>query len=177
MSGVTTAPGGPGASAPRHLDLATRQALSGAFDPVFFARRHRDLASPGAGPAVLLDAYLAHAPDRTLEPRADFSERYYLAHAPDVREAVAAGAFVSGFHHWVLYGRDEHRPHHPDCAADATQARLKDQVERLFDDRWYGATFMAEATATRTEALRHFMTQGLADGAVPVPPHVFDENF
>lgn len=168
---------GASASAPAYLDHAARQALSEAFDPTFFARRHRDLALPGADGETLLDAYLAHVHERVLEPRADFSECHYLSHAPDVHEAVLAGTFLSGFHHWVLYGRGESRPHHPECAADAAQARLKDQVERLFDDRWYCATFMEEATATRSEALRHFVTQGLADGAVPVPPDLFDENF
>jgi phytanoyl-CoA hydroxylase len=44
--------------------------------------------------------------DETLIP---FSEERYLDRYPDVREAIGRGAFVSGRHHYDLFGKAEGR--------------------------------------------------------------------
>jgi hypothetical protein len=43
-------------------------------------------------------------------PPPDFDEKSYLEANLDVNEAVLNGAFDSGFHHWLAYGREHKRP-------------------------------------------------------------------
>jgi hypothetical protein len=45
----------------------------------------------------------------TREDDACFDEEWYLAQNPDVADAVAAGAFLTGRHHYALHGRSEGR--------------------------------------------------------------------
>jgi hypothetical protein len=42
-------------------------------------------------------------------PNPLFNERYYLANNPDVRGAVASGAFPSGYYHFINHGQFEQR--------------------------------------------------------------------
>lgn len=46
----------------------------------------------------------------------EFNELAYMAANPDVEAAVRRGEIVSGFHHWVEFGRQEGRPLNPDAA-------------------------------------------------------------
>ena len=46
-------------------------------------------------------------------PFPEFFEKEYLRANPDVRAAVAAGTFASGYEHWLRHGRAEGRPLRP----------------------------------------------------------------
>jgi phytanoyl-CoA hydroxylase len=70
-----------------------------------------------------------------------FDEEYYLAIHPDIRDGVAAGQFVNGYHHYRLHGRAEGRTCAPEfdaqwyarvypmVAADLAQGRARDEAD------------------------------------------------
>ncbi len=82
------------------------------FDPVFYlnAARRAGLLADGAAPVDPFRHYLAVGQRRGLSPGPLFNEQGYLARNGDVAEAVAAGHYRSGFHHWLVCGRTEGRP-------------------------------------------------------------------
>ena len=53
--------------------------------------------------------YVRHGMRKGYSPNGRFSEAWYLAFHPDVREAVQGGDLVCGFHHWLVTGREEGR--------------------------------------------------------------------
>ena len=56
-----------------------------------------------------IEGHLFRDESKTEQPPDDFDENAYLAANPDVVRAVKRGAFLSGFHHWLQFGRNENR--------------------------------------------------------------------
>lgn len=76
-----------------------------------------------------------------------FSEKYYLANNADVANAVKKGDFVSGYSHYLQYGKKEGRKPLPDIPAgfnDANYLKLNPDV----------------ANAGYTSGLAHYLTYG-----------------
>ena len=84
-------------------------------------------------------------------------EAWYLAHHPDVADAVRAGHFRSGEHHYVVHG--------------ILEGRLPRQPE--VDAAWYLATYPDVAAAVRdgrfASAYEHYVREGWREGRRPTP--------
>lgn len=87
-----------------------------------------------------------------------FDEQWYLRRYADVAEAVAAGVFNSGHHHFVEVGYFEGRSPH------AFEV----------DEKWYVETYPDIAEGIRTgkikSAEQHFNEHGYAEGRRPSAP-------
>ncbi|MGH8551536.1 MAG: hypothetical protein ACRERU_23605, partial [Methylococcales bacterium] len=154
------------------------------FDPEFFRQRYGHLVLPNFARRsdrddALFLFYLTHVRGEFLDLNRRFSEKDYLALNRDVKTAVDKGDYVSGFHHWVLHGRDEKRR----CRGVAQDFRNitpgRNAVQVIFDADYYVWKLM-ETTNLRIpkeEALDHFWFVGLKAGIVPVPITMFDEEF
>lgn len=81
------------------------------FDPGFFLRLYgpRLELDPNAAPHELRQLYVTHVSAHGLSPNGRFNEQAYLSENPDIQEAVTAGQFACGFHHWLWGGRHEQR--------------------------------------------------------------------
>jgi len=90
----------PGDTLPdRVIDLASlRTSLAGA-----------GLCEQIASDADIVSLYLNRAECRLISPNALFDEPWYRAHHQDVAEAVATGAFLCGFAHFLSHGLSEGR--------------------------------------------------------------------
>lgn len=84
------------------------------FDTSDYQELYQDVEDAGYNPLVHFAAFgaaegrLAKSEFRTYLA-SGFDEATYLANNADVAAAVNAGDFVSGFHHWSLYGLSEGR--------------------------------------------------------------------
>lgn len=81
------------------------------IDYVYFINEYKDLVM-GVEPLnkeTVLNLYIAGNRTSSLDPSHAFDEDAYRKHNPDVREAVESGAYISGFHHWLRYGKAEGR--------------------------------------------------------------------
>ena len=76
-----------------------------------------------------------------------FSEKYYLANNPDVANAVSKGSFVSGYSHYLQYGKKEGRKALPD-------------VPSGFNDTNYLKLNSDVKNAGYTSGLAHYLTYG-----------------
>lgn len=150
-------------------------AMRAAFDADFFRKKYTHLFF-GQDEIDPLAIYLGEA-WTPLDPRADFAEDYYLRQHGDVRVAVAAGVFRCGFHHWVRFGRNEFRAHHPVVANTSGRARSKILLEDHFGADRYRESYMEDQAASFSEALVHFLTVGIHKSVIPIAAHFFDEDF
>ena len=85
----------------------------------------------------------------------DFDEKWYLLRYPDVAEAVGAGTFKSGRHHFIEVGYFEgRRPR-----------------EFEVDEKWYMEAYpdVAKSVSKRTikSARQHFNEYGYDEGRMP----------
>ena len=91
-----------------------------------------------------------------------FNEHYYLAMNPDVAAAVRAGAFASGYQHYLLLGQHEGR-----------------NPSAYFDEAYYLATNPDVAAAVRAGVLAsgfaHYVAAGQFEGRNPSP--YFNESY
>jgi hypothetical protein len=89
-----------------------------------------------------------------LSPNRYFDESWYLRTYRDVRRAVAAAEFQSGFHHYMLRGASEGRSPNPD-----------------FDEKWYLTHYPDVAQAVRRGDFRcgyeHYLSSGELEGRSP----------
>ena len=87
-----------------------------------------------------------------------FDEKWYLARYPDVAEAVAAGVFSSGRHHFIEVGYFE--------------GRFPSELE--VDEKWYLATYPDIAEGIKKgkikSARQHFNEFGYDEGRRPAAP-------
>ncbi len=87
-----------------------------------------------------------------------FDEKWYLTKYPDVGEAVAAGVFHSGHHHFVEVGYFE--------------GRYPREFE--VDEKWYVATYPDVAEGIKKgkikSARQHFNEHGYDEGRRPAAP-------
>ena len=81
--------------------------IAAEFDPAFY--REKYLSSFGQAVKNPFEHYLVEGTLHQHSPNKWFQEDWYRAFYPDVREAVEAGLFPSGFYHYVLHGRQENR--------------------------------------------------------------------
>jgi hypothetical protein len=80
------------------------------FDPVWYRQSYLK-AEISQNP---LDHYLHEGIKAGNSPNKWFDEAFYVAFYSDVRDSVAAGEFLNGFHHYLAHGRAEHRLAHFD---------------------------------------------------------------
>jgi hypothetical protein len=114
------------------------------FHSSFDARHFR----MGVGAAETLDRdtliqqYVTDPAYRRLSPNPCFSEEFYLATYPDVRDAVERGAVLSGFLHFVQQGIGEGRIPNPTMELQiARDAQPPADAEDDFDEVFYRATY------------------------------------
>lgn len=103
---------------PEEAASPLHQALRAEFDEEWYASTH--LAREASTDAWIdpWRHYVSRGMREGRSPSARFDEAWYLAFHPDVREAVAQGHLLCGFHHYVVTGRAEgRRPHHELAAA------------------------------------------------------------
>jgi GT2 family glycosyltransferase len=81
------------------------------FDPLWYIEHDETLrAQIEAGLCSALEHYLTHK-DR--DPLAEFSEYFYLASNPDIRQLIASRKFRNGYHHFLQLGAFELRSPSP----------------------------------------------------------------
>jgi hypothetical protein len=85
----------------------------------------------------------------------DVKEEWYLAHYPDVAEAIKAGAYKSGKHHFVEEGYFEGRV----------------PYEFAVDEQWYKSNYPDIAVGMQSGTLgspkEHFLAHGYKEGRLP----------
>jgi hypothetical protein len=94
------------ASAPAPLAL---QLMEDEFDADFYLQTYLAREESEAAWDKPFRHYLQVGRRKGYSPHARFSEAWYVAFYPDVREAIGRGELLCGFHHWVLAGRAEGR--------------------------------------------------------------------
>jgi hypothetical protein len=85
--------------------------LKSDFGAAFFAKKYKRRFSGKdlTNPAVAFSVYLSFVSRDHLDPNEGFSEEFYLHANPDVMVSVESGTLISGFQHWIQYGRQEGR--------------------------------------------------------------------
>jgi beta-1,2-rhamnosyltransferase WsaF-like protein len=94
-------------------------ALPREFDPGWYRQSYLQ-AELSQSP---LDHYLGEGIKAGNSPNKWFDEAFYVAFYSDVRDGVAAGEFLNGFHHYLMHGRAERRLAHFDLQK-ALEARM-----------------------------------------------------
>lgn len=79
------------------------------FDVKWYAKQYRDVLHAADYVGSELSHYLQFGARSGLSPNCWFSEDWYRAYYPDVREAIATGATPWGFYHYVEFGQTENR--------------------------------------------------------------------
>ncbi len=79
------------------------------FDDDFYFDTYLSREEPKDRWVDPFDHYLRTGMRKGYAPNGRFSESWYLAYYADVREGVAAGKILCGFHHYVVTGRAEGR--------------------------------------------------------------------
>lgn len=161
------------------------------------------LPSGAVLPYTLTPDLVAPSGDDAMRPL--FSETFYLHNNSDVATAVTAGAFASGFAHYLAYGAHEGRnpsayfdeayylAHNPDVAAQVTAGTYRsgfEQFARLgidqhrqpspfFDETYYlqlnTDVNSALQAGTLLTAYEHFVFYGVYEGRSG--SSLFDERF
>jgi O-antigen biosynthesis protein len=115
------------------MDVETSAPLWAAFDAEWYGRKYGAVISAGCtSSSELLEFYHAEGVKLGHSPSPYFDERWYLTSNPDVAQAVADGAFASGFEHYGLVGHKSRSAHwlfseayyfsqHADLTASALQ--------------------------------------------------------
>jgi glycosyltransferase involved in cell wall biosynthesis len=140
---------------------APERRTSPLFDPVWYSQRYPDAARS----IVLglyrspLEHYLCNDRPTEYDPSPWFSESFYLAENPGLRDAIGAEGFRNGFAHFLAFGSREGRAPHP-----------------ALDIAWYAAreTVVADIAAERAaDAFAHWITIGQPAGLPGrAPPNV-----
>lgn len=158
-----------------------------AFDDEFFLRNYAkrfnidDKSFPDK--EDIFSLYLRNIHELPLDPCPAFSEEIYLKYNPDVRQSIRAGQYLCGFHHWVSHGRSENRV----CARLSDKPPVifrknflsmdeRSRIRSLFNPAFY-SYFSTNQSESFNIAFEHFLKFGLEQGAVPVDPAEFDEDF
>jgi len=111
-------------------------------------------------------------------PNVGFNEAYYLNMYPDVKNAVKAGKFSSGFEHYVLMGKKESRVCNGENPAQAGVEGDAKQIKLLFDESWYLHTYplaAAEIAKKGMEPFEYYITRGIEQRHSP--NNWFDEEW
>jgi hypothetical protein len=108
------------------LETPAARLIRSRFDEDWYRRTSMEDASEAAGDPF--EHYFRRSPGGGANPNAWFDEDWYQAYYGDVREAVRAGQFVSGFHHYLLAGEAQGRMPHPDFRR-ALEGRLPGVTE------------------------------------------------
>jgi hypothetical protein len=119
--------------------MAVSSRFSSSFDADYF--RLRVGAAETVDRDVLIERYLTDPAYRPVSPNPCFSEEFYLASYPDVRDAVERGAFLSGFLHFVEHGIDEGRIPDPMMQLQVGDAERPADMGNAFDEAFYRATY------------------------------------
>lgn len=142
-------------------DLA--KLISVCFDEVWYDHKYALAARKPRG----LDHYLKIGMHVGYSPNAVFDEEFYLSNNPEVAKAVQAGEFLSGFEHYIRYGRLEGR---------SGQGRLPhdySHLQPMFDEEWYDRTYKLKDE--QLHGFAHYLAKGARGGN---SPHAdFDEEF
>lgn len=132
----------------------------------------------------LFEFYLDHCAALALSPNGLFDEERYRARYPDVADAVRAGAFRSGFHHFILYGVAEERGNLPGFgrlgldAQDEAALLLHGPASLAIDLWWYDEAFYLDTNPDVHQAVReghfrcgleHFMLAGCDEDRLAHP--------
>jgi hypothetical protein len=80
-------------------------ALKREFDPVWYRQNYHETGMSRSP----LDHYLHEGIRAGHSPNRWFDEAFYTSFYPDVRDGIATGQFLNGFHHYLLHGRAEYR--------------------------------------------------------------------
>src|SRR5262245_3771939 len=70
------------------------------FDPVWYRQNYHETGMSRSP----LDHYLHEGIKAGHSPNRWFDEAFYSSFHPDVRDEIAAGQFLNGFHHYLLSG-------------------------------------------------------------------------
>lgn len=136
------------------------------IDPAFYIRQWPDLAHNDADPAA---HYLSFGWRQGLDPSADFSTRFYLAHHPWLKDGA-----ISPLVHFLDRGRRAGSipaPVHPvlETQDPATRRALQREViAPLFDAAHYGALY-GHLPGAAEDPVGHYLETGWAAGFDPAP--------
>ena len=84
--------------------------LKAEFDEDWYFEQYLAREAPKAEWVDPWRHYVAHGMRKGYSPSGRFCEGWYQAFHPDVRDAIAEGKLLCGFHHWMVTGREEGRP-------------------------------------------------------------------
>jgi beta-1,2-rhamnosyltransferase WsaF-like protein len=88
-------------------DSPAGRLLRARFDPVHYAATYLNgTEDAGADP---FEHYLSRGAEAGNHPNAWFDEAWYIAYYADARQAVQAGQYLSGFHHYLVVGEGQSR--------------------------------------------------------------------
>ncbi len=128
---------------------AVRDLLAAHFDARWYLATYRAHLPSGISAAGALDHYLARGARLGHNPNDGFCEIAYRTHYSDVRAAILAGHYPSGFAHYVSAGLREGRRHVlPDPASMDEMIEMYHHVDAGF----IRATYMSE------EDVRNFVS-------------------
>ena len=94
---------------PREAAFAVHDLIRAEFDDDFYFETYLSREEAKADWVDPFRHYLEHGMRKGYSPNGRFSESWYTAYYADVREGVARGMLLCGFHHWVVTGRAEGR--------------------------------------------------------------------
>ena len=83
---------------------------------------------------------------KSVSPNSEFNESYYLNRYPDVRQAVQASSFLSGFEHYVRMGKKEGRIALGENHVKTNFEADTKEIKTLFDENWYLNAYPLAAT-------------------------------
>ncbi len=98
-----------GKAARRGAAFAVHEMIRAEFDEDFYFDTYLSREESKADWVDPFDHYLRTGLRKGYSPNPRFSESWYTAYYADVREGVAAGRILCGFHHYVVTGRAEGR--------------------------------------------------------------------
>ena len=94
-----------------------KQETSSGFDHDFYRATYPDVRAANLSNSELEEHWLVYGRHEVIEgrraPSTEFDEVKYLSVRPDVKLAVDSDTFLSGYDHWLRYGRKENGLHGP----------------------------------------------------------------
>jgi len=91
-------------------NISSLDLVASSIDYQFFARAYKDFFPEDLNNSdTAFRVYAAHSREVCLDPNEFFNETAYRDVNPDVAYAIQNGDYISGFHHWLCYGRGEGR--------------------------------------------------------------------
>lgn len=112
------------------------------FDAGYYRGAYPDQVPQDADDEALFAHYCETGRLAQLSPHPDFDEAWYRKVNRDVDDGVAAGSFLSGFHHYALFGRKEGRAGSLRALSLQRDARrgvltVSELMQAKFDAQWY----------------------------------------